>query len=372
MSNSRIEEIEFLRAVAIVMVLLVHGPFVVGWHMPQAIKLWGYISLGTGVDLFFAISGFVITRSLLRSSPVPFWIRRAFRIFPAAWLWIALYLFATTFLNSSGAFGVLADNAIDAVAAFLQVLNIHYARCVIATGLICSDGGVPLGIYWSLSLEEQFYLVLPLLFILPRKIAVAALVGALFYQLQFLGARPELLNWIRCDGIILGVLLALWSEHPSYQRFRPSFLENSAAQWTVFVCLIAALITVNNFTRLGFGGVAIISASLVFLASRGYMPKFPFASWIGSRSFSLYLCHFGAYAGTKELWSHLSKTQGPVMDVPYIVTALVLLFLLAELTYRFVEKPFRETGVRLSRRFSSPSRSTDRLQGRGCRTGSAW
>ena len=261
----RIDEIEILRAIAISMVLLAHSTMLTGWP-------WKVLSLGTGVDLFLAISGFVITKSLVGSSAIPFWIRRAYRILPAAWLWLAVGLLATAYFNSFGSFGSLTDNVNDAIASLLQIQNVHYGRCIEATGRTCANGGVPFGIYWSLSLEEQFYLVLPFLFMLPRRLMCGGMLIAI--ALQLFTVRSAMAAQLRTDALLLGVLMGLWSLHPSYERFRPTFLRHPLIATAAVGSLIAALCLASKISSIPVGMAALISAALVFIASygAGYIP----------------------------------------------------------------------------------------------------
>src|SRR3954447_1704762 len=153
-------DIEGLRAVAVIGVLLFHA------GLPGAPG--GYV----GVDVFYVISGFLITGLLLRElgsngrvSLTRFYARRLRRLLPAALLVIVLTLAASYWLLSSVRFpGV----AIDAAAAAAYVSNYRFA--LNATNyLAAGTEPSPLLHYWSLSLEEQFYLIWPLLVIVAAR-----------------------------------------------------------------------------------------------------------------------------------------------------------------------------------------------------------
>ena len=105
--RGRIADIELLRGIAIVFVLIEHIRInLLTWTGGEGTPLYHYFGFWTGVDLFFAISGFVIARSLLRSLDgtsgfteffnvaIAFWVRRAWRLLPSAWLWLGLIMFA--------------------------------------------------------------------------------------------------------------------------------------------------------------------------------------------------------------------------------------------------------------------------------------
>src|SRR3954469_10738823 len=153
-------DIEGLRAVAVLGVLLFHAgvPRIPG----------GFV----GVDVFYVISGFLITGLLLRElgadghvSLTRFYARRMRRLLPAALVVIVLTLAASYWLLSSVRFPQVA---IDGAAAAAYVSN--YRFVLNATNYLAAGGEPsPLLQYWSLSLEEQFYLIWPLLVIVASR-----------------------------------------------------------------------------------------------------------------------------------------------------------------------------------------------------------
>ena len=119
--TSRLPEVEVLRAIAVLMVLVEHIPFnLVFWPSRVAGQILWPSGLWDGVDLFFAISGFVIARSLLpRLAGVTdwmnftrvtlvFWIARAWRLLPSAWFWLTAPLVLCLVFNHSGAYGPIS------------------------------------------------------------------------------------------------------------------------------------------------------------------------------------------------------------------------------------------------------------------------
>src|SRR5437868_12141980 len=121
-ASAKNEDIEALRAIAVGLVVMCHlgelfrAPGV--HHSPfRFLDFWG------GVDIFFCVSGFVITASLLRRGTplsflelaVPFYIRRIFRIWPAAFLWLFIAVLAAKFTNTSGSFGHFRADVRDGV-----------------------------------------------------------------------------------------------------------------------------------------------------------------------------------------------------------------------------------------------------------------
>ncbi|MEZ2309416.1 acyltransferase family protein [Paraburkholderia sp. RCC_158] len=129
-AHSLIEDIQILRGVAVLMTVGTHLFWLVTWGPATwLITLHSYFSLGTGVDLFFVISGFVITTDILKRLPQTgsavsywsevgkFWVRRVFRIWPTAWFWLAAILLFTVFFNRSGVFGSFRANFASVLSA---------------------------------------------------------------------------------------------------------------------------------------------------------------------------------------------------------------------------------------------------------------
>jgi peptidoglycan/LPS O-acetylase OafA/YrhL len=374
-----IADIEVLRALAIAVVALSHYPVLFFWGAGETPLLAQYVTLWSGVDLFFAVSGFVIARDLLRRLETAaaegtfrreagaFWLRRVFRIWPSAWLWLGIGLAGTVAFNRSGAFGELWSNALDTAAAVLQAANLYFYACAWKT-IGCGKNWV----YWSLSLEEQFYILLPLAFLLLRRrlgVALAVLAAS-----QILLPRPLWsFGWaIRTDAILLGVLLAMASHHALYRRLEPTFLARRLLGVPVLLALVAGLLVLPNsrqfqlfeITPIGTGMLALVSAALVFVASfdADYLLRpgrlRTAALWVGTRSYAIYLIHERAFALTREIWTRLCPAD-TVFDarfaVPFVVTAALLTVGLSELNHRLVETPFRCLGRRLSDRMLRPA-----------------
>jgi peptidoglycan/LPS O-acetylase OafA/YrhL len=369
--NHRIKDIELLRGIAVLFVLFEHSRFnLFGQPFHKQELLYTFFGGWTGVDLFFAISGFVIARDLIprlnrsvgQQFPVmlSFWVRRASRLWPSAWLWLLLILVATVGFNHSGVFGLLQTN-LDATLA--GVFNYGNFRLQAVFGRSDYGSSFP---YWSLSLEEQFYLLLPFVAIIFRRWLPWVLLVPAVYQLLANRHISLPLMTTRSDALLLGVLLAMWSVKDSYRRFEPTFLRNPLwLRWIVLALLAIGLAAMGsshfeNF-RFWVGCVALISITLVFIASydKDYlMPDNPLKSvflWCGSRSYALYLTHMPAYLASREIWYRIAPLN-TIFDRTYNVrlglTALVLLLIFSELNYRFVETPFRAYGKKLAHRIS--------------------
>ncbi len=358
-------DIQVLRAVAIGMVYLQHmAGGLIEWPSTLQHVLIFYCGGGGGVDLFFVISGFVIARSLLPKlraaqggqaylhQVITFLVRRFWRLQPAAWLWIAIPILLSVTYNRFGAFFTMAGNLPAAFSAVVAVNNLRSAMLLYAT--------TPLQIffpYWSLSLEEQFYLLLPVLaFVFRRRLHW---VMFLLLAYQFAAPwEPWAIN-TRPGALAMGVLLAMGECDPAYALAEPNFL--SASGWIraaflsglVFLiggCLSALLDPLHSIR---YGLQAILSGMLVYAASfnRGYIMA-PgvirrICEWVGARSYAIYLIHVPAFALTREVLHHLqSPNFVPGAGEAGLLVGMAVVFtcIFADLTYRLVETPCRRYG----------------------------
>lgn len=371
MSSKRIMDIELLRGIAVLGVLFHHlqGSLFTD-TVPLLENIHAWAQPWWGVDLFFAISGFVIARSLIPAlqgcstrqeywqQTRNFWLRRAFRLLPSAWLWLALMLLACVLINRSGAFGTLHANLQATLAGVAQFANFRFAdsfyRYEYGTSFV----------YWSLSLEEQFYLLFPLLILICRKHLVWALLALVAVQLFTL--RTPILMVVRTDALALGVLLAMWSARPDYPRWEPTFLRRPWAGLSALLILAVALSVMATdrftFTSYRIGVIAVLSAVLVWIASynRDYLMPAGWLKnlmvWVGSRSYGIYLIHIPAYSLVREIIFRLQAAGLPSPAGHPALTILIaggLIVLLSELNYRLVEMPMRNRGAALVQRLST-------------------
>jgi len=378
------ENIEILRAAAILLVMLVHVGVILVF--PSSLYQWlnAHFDGNVGVDLFFVISGFVIAKSLLDSfssdhlsrftSIVAFWIKRAFRLIPAAFLGllvVVLYFLATGDLWDGQ--HLRLRNLIPVAAACANIFNFYNAHCVAhPNDTTWCNTYFFYGHYWSLSLEAQFYMVFPFVLGFLKKRAVILLM-ILLIAVQFFWARPYwTYGWFfRTDGFCWGILLALLS----VSGRRAFCVDRCLKNKTVVLILSFMLIFLlpisssqvqgfgNEASRCGVALLAVISAALVFLADH---PDARFGTWrpyrrvmlyIGSRSYSLYITHLIVFVLVKHLWSvAFGDMQFSVIDkrwvnIAVMISSLIITFISAEMTYRLVELKFRMKGRELAKDF---------------------
>jgi peptidoglycan/LPS O-acetylase OafA/YrhL len=352
-------DIEGLRAVAIVAVLLCHAgvPFLAG----------GYV----GVDVFFVISGFLITRLLLgemdRTGTISlrgFYARRAKRLLP-----LSAVLLATVGVLSMILLSPLRDTEVagDIVASALYVANWHFAAQSVdyfSQGLEPS----PVLHLWSLAIEEQFYLVWPGLMLLVTW----------FWRRRGRSVRPVL--WVALALILAGSLIygiALTDEKPAFAYF-----STFARAWELGLGAALALLGTVRLPRsvavaLGWAGVAaIVYASFAFTAETTFpgtnalVPTLGAAalilsgsvlaatargvtgdrvgvagvlSWspvryVGRISYSWYLWHWPAIVFAAAIW-------GPRLSVAAGLAAVAVSWIPTQLTHMLIEDPVRRSSV---------------------------
>jgi peptidoglycan/LPS O-acetylase OafA/YrhL len=381
-------EIERLRAVAIVMVVFHHWPFIHVYGLPFTRVSWA------GVDLFFVISGFLVTNSLLRTWPdldpkfnfieslrtaqtaiAEFWKRRAFRVIPLVMMWMMIPLLLSKIFNASKVFGSPEDR-------FLEILAV--------TGLVYNYAH-PLGLdgkffyLWSLTVEEHFYLILPLFFVAFRTINQRILAAIACIAIVALLVRPfadsamvqEGRNWVylrfashrRFDSLFAGVLIALLRDYGFGEELRKRQASIFAGVWAVvllaLIWLLPGVVPTAVSHQMGFVMLWMFSSVLVFMASldRGTILNIPvlrrLIEYIGSRSYGIYLIHMPVV----YLWQECNKRYQMHFDMWRDKTSdlfvqgffhIVLLLILVEISYRCVEKPF----IAMARRQGSSEKST--------------
>ena len=302
-------DIQGLRAVAVVAVVLCHA---IGW--PSG----GFV----GVDVFFVVSGFLITGLLLREvdrtgriSLGGFYARRIRRILPAALLVLVAVAVAAFFVFNRAR----ADQTLgDAVAAFLLVSNWRFA----AEGtdyFHATDAASPLQHFWSLSVEEQFYLVWPgllllLLLLLPlaRRRGRGArllvgLTGVLLAAASFGWAMVQTSTeptvayfstatrvWELAVGAILAALTPLLARIPAALRILAGWVGLAGVLWSFVV------IDPDSAFPAPWAALPVAATALVIMGGVGGDPRarhlFPLTNpvsvFVGDMSYSLYLWHF--------------------------------------------------------------------------------
>ena len=321
-ASARIGQLDELRALAIAAVVLSHIAMAFGSRSRTAYWL-NLPDLAVGVDLFFAISGFVIAVSLRQMVDAAegdrvraaraFYARRFIRIAVPAWATLVAIAIAASMSGSL----VTRD---DLVSAAGLMANVHWGLCPTAR---CGDP-LQTSHFWSLAAEAQFYLLAPLLILVTGRKALAALVLTL--AVLALVPRPHgSLMWaLRPDALLLGMALAHADRaNAVWTRAFPALSGGLAVFW-LFIAAAVARAGVGPMSGIVWSGVAAISAGIVAGRLRGSPAIGRFGKAIraiGRGSFSVYLVHLPIVAWAADF---VAPRAGVAFAVPIAlgVTAL--------------------------------------------------
>ena len=347
-STSVRTDIQALRALAVLAVLLNHL-----WpeHLPG-----GFI----GVDVFFVISGYLITAHLFREKERTgrialgaFWARRAKRLLPAALLVLfASAVIAVTLIPEP----TRGNNLIQVGWAALYSLN--WVLAAESVDYFAQEASQTLVVhYWSLSVEEQFYLIWPVLLViafalsksLPKARQKTVVLGmlviiasaSLAYAMWGVGSRPEAVYFETTARIwefaVGGLLAALPTVSPRWRN------RLTLVVWLGWLALLASLLLLTGASGVP-GAAALVpvlaTAAIIFIGegngvfSTARITAVRPVQWVGDISYSAYLWHFPLLVGAPFFLGHwLSAVDKLVI--------LCVTLVLATATKRFVEDPVR-------------------------------
>jgi peptidoglycan/LPS O-acetylase OafA/YrhL len=352
----RMPAIDGLRAVAVAAVFL--------YHADAAWLPGGFF----GVDVFFVISGYLITSLLLAESVqtgtvalLRFWAGRARRLLPALFTLLAVCMLVGATVER----GRLLELRGDALSSIFYVAN---WRFIFEHESYFAQFGRPplLRHLWSLAVEEQFYLIWPPLFLLALRLRARAVLPVLV-ALGAIGST--MLMWVlytpgsdtsrvfygtdtRAAPILVGALLAfLWkpSALPDVRnRVRARLLLETAGVLGL-AGVLYAFIALHDFStatyRGGFLVVSICAAVLLAVivhprCSLGRLFSLRVPRWIGERSYGIYLWHWPVLAFTRPgVDVHIARA--PLALIQAAITVAI-----AEFSYHFIEQPIRTGALR--------------------------
>lgn len=338
-------DIQAMRALAVLLVVMYHA------HLPGAHA--GFL----GVDVFFVISGFVITNVLLKerertsgTSLLDFYGRRIRRILPAATVVIIATIFATYHWLAFFVGGQVANDA-KFVAAFVG--NFHFA----AEGTQYFTQALPstLQQFWSLAVEEQFYVVWPLLFIGACRVAgrerrddtlvpllVVIILASLLWSIHLTSINSTqafFSPFTRAWELALGALLAVTAEKMQHM---PRWSGGALRVAGLLAILLSTWFMSSTTVWPGAHSIIPVVGAALMIAGGSVSPdsgfdvvtNFPVIQWIGLISYSLYLVHWPILTiAAEHSISPLSRgTEWELAGVSVVVAAV---------SYYLIERPVR-------------------------------
>lgn len=362
----QVKGLDGLRGLAVIAVVL--------YHFFPSLLPGGYL----GVDLFFVLSGFLITSLLVREfrtsgtiSLKDFWVRRFRRILPAA---VSVLVMCTALVAWIG-----GDLAVGLRQQFLGTLFFVNNWTQIATSQsYFADNEIQVfAHYWSLAVEEQFYVIWPLLitgvFLIsrrkPRRLpilvaAVLAIGSAVAMALLYVPGEDPTRVYYGTDthafGLLTGAVLSLLMTSTKSDPQADSWAAAGKAESRIAgiigtVALIgygAQLFLMPDDAEITYRGglflTSVLGVLMVWGVVREYGPMTPLfrtkvMRWFGQRSFSLYLWHWPVIMMLKALFEGNQNS-----DKSWILglAAVPISLLLSEISYQFIENPFRRGGYK--------------------------
>ena len=379
-SSSRIPELDGLRGIAIILVILLHYFYQTTLALEHPATLVDHLyvwfrmgaALGwTGVDLFFVLSGFLIGGILLDVKDSPFYYktfyaRRFYRIVPIYYLWLLGYVLLLLTVRDAAA-AYYPDPFIPSLKGgvlwlFAFVQGVTFDRYM-------TLGWVWLVPTWSLAVEEQFYLVAPLLIRRLSRRALALVLGAtvLMAPLLRLWVRSHLptsgANWdlayilmpCRADTLAIGVLAALFWRTQSLR----TWLSNRA--WLLYgltgasfagVVVLGRSPNLSSFSMqsVGYTWIALFYGLVLIMVlekPRGLLAWFTRAKWlgeIGRLSYCIYLVHFATWWVFHTSVLLVERRPAQWHYTVASCAALIVVYAVARMSWRDIEYPLLRRG----------------------------
>ena len=356
-------DIEGMRAIAVIGVVL--------WHAGVTLLPGGFV----GVDVFFVVSGFLMTALLLEEARARgrvdlgrFYARRARRLLPAALTALVGTALLTVAFIPRTRWGEIGG---DLVASAAYLINWRLAdRSVDYLDL--ERAPTPVQHYWSLAVEEQFYILWPILLLVVLLVAhgrarvfttwvwtltAVLLLGSLGLSWWWTEAHPSqayFVTFTRVHELMLGAVVALGAA--AWPRL-PRFVA-AAVGWLGLGMIVAALLVIDLTTP--FPGtwalLPTVGTALVIVAGAaagGWGPERLLRArplqWVGRISYSLYLWHWPFVAAAASL-AGVGSGGPDSLPVAWGLAAVLVSVVPAWLSFRYVEEPVRAHGRVLARR----------------------
>ena len=364
-------QLDGIRGIAILAVLLSHAATLIR-ALPNAVPSHYFFQMMIpgwgGVDLFFGLSGFLITGILLRGRTSrsyfrPFYARRVLRIFPIYYLFLTVSLLVCTQVPAlrqslQGTEAHIPATLVQRVSYFVYLQNLPVFWHSLAEGLGGLWGG-----YWSLAVEEQFYFFWPALVRFVRSSAlfwtcIAGFVAGPFVRALISHHTGETVGLLqfpisRLDGLFAGSALALYMD----RRGKPIALAWSYGLFGAGAAILAFIAGFHRheliqpgvfLDRIGISGFALIAVGLIATAqhkSSVFKPALTSRTlgFLGKYSYGIYIYHIGVFFAFKRMRTHvLSSGSGLrvlLAGLLYDGCAIAIALLIARISFRYIEAP---------------------------------
>lgn len=374
--RERLAELDGIRGLACLTIVVYHYfALTLDEHVwpPLVGTLKGALQTGwTGVDLFFVLSGFLIGTILLQERDAPayfgtFYMRRFCRILPLYALIMLILALGGSLLS-----GRLAEAPHDWLFnRFPPTLSYLTFTQNFAMASANEFGNHWLNITWSLAVEEQFYLVLPLVIrfvplkrlpLVPLAFICAAPLLRVLAGIRFGAVAPYVLRPMRADALMLGVLIAYLRLYTGFDaalsRYRPALFGCLAFFAIAVIALTATHSSLEDTWNIQFGytvfalfyGCLLLTALSADDTFIKRLLRLPFLTRIGVLAYGIYLYHNLINGLLHGFLSGQSPVIANLPDLVITLLALVLTVGIAALSYRYFETPFIRFGQRFQYR----------------------
>lgn len=357
-------ELDGLRGIAVLMVLAWHFIGIPAWLSPGDVQhalfrifLFG----GAGVNLFFILSGFLITRIALKNSAVcarflfVFYIRRALRILPPYFLLLLLF-YLVIWMG-------MMDEIFNLTIPFWRLATFTQNFWMATNKTYGPDG---IGVTWSVAIEEQYYWFFPLFFLLFRTriglvLALTALASIIFRAYLIISDplanayAVDVNSFARLDGLALGGIIAFILNN----KLSEYFVRNKLIFKYLLLAMLPLLIFVDRVSAINmalfgqtylniFFAIVLINVMLNLGGIGFFMAtlRSDCLIWFGRISYSLYLFHPLILACVLSLFKTPKGLNG-VRECVLLAAAFFISLVVSKFIYQWVESPL----IRFSHKF---------------------
>jgi peptidoglycan/LPS O-acetylase OafA/YrhL len=359
---SHIPALDGVRGLAIALVLLVHmvtTPIVVSVKIGNwQYHVWYWTKMmWVGVDLFFVLSGFLITKIILQNQNSShlfktFYARRACRILPLYAVVLATAFLAQRFLPHNALWHWLFGDQFPLVSYLTFTQNIMM-------GIAGTSGGVALAVTWSLAVEEQFYLILPATIrLIPKDslpwLCVGGISWAYLARMQWPDGRSNYWPPARADALLVGCLIAWLCAQPKIL----AWLQLQTRGLMLLLGFLAiGLLMINRMPEYYRGSMesfvsTFFGVFVVIVITQKNNPltrclEMPWLGYLGKISYGVYLLHFPLLGVAFWLMRGTTPAIYTVGDLIVPLVALLITILIASLSWFLYEKHWVKLGHRV-------------------------